>query len=402
MIDQATLQAKFSEIRPLLNERQLRLVALAEAKSLGHGGIKAVAEACGLSRRSIERAKVEANREPKDSPGMTKQRIRRPGGGRKKLVDHQPGLLEALDRLVDPETRGDPMSPLRWTSKSTAKLAQELRNTGYKVSANTVAGLLKQTGYSLQSVRKKLEGTNHEDRDLQFHFIKDSVTEFQEKGDPVVSIDAKKKELIRAFHNKGKEWQPSGQPEEANTHDFMDKELGKAAPCGVYDLAANEGWVSVRIDHDTGQFAAETLRRWWEEMGRERYGQAKRLLITADGGGSNGVRLRLWKKCLQELATTTGLEIHVRHFPPGTSKWNKIEHRLFAQITHNWRGRPLLSRKMVVNLIGSTTTRSGLKIKAVLDEGAYPAKQKASDEEMSAIKIAREEFYGEWNYSIHP
>jgi len=261
---------------------------------------------------------------------------------------------------------------------------------------------LKQTSYSLQSVRKKLEGTNHEDRDLQFHYIKDSVTEFQEKGDPVVSIDAKKKELIRAFHNKGKEWQPSGQPEEANTNDFMDNELDKAAPCGVYDLAANEGWVSVRIDHDTAQFAAETLRRWWEEMGRERYGQAKRLLITADGGGSNGVRLRLWKKCLQELATTTGLEIHVRHFPPGTSKWNKIEHRLFAQITHNWRGRPLLSRKMVVNLIGSTTTRSGLKIKAVLDEGAYPAKQKASDEEMSAIKIAREEFYGEWNYSIHP
>jgi hypothetical protein len=251
-------------------------------------------------------------------------------------------------------------------------------------------------------VRKKLEGANHEDRDLQFRFINNSVTEFQEKGDPVVSIDAKKKELIGAFHNKGKEWQQSGQPEEANTHDFMDKELGKVTPYGVYDLAANEGWVSVGIDHDTAQFATETLRRWWEEMGCERYGQAKRLLITADGGGSNGVRLRLWKKCLQELATTTGLEIHVRHFPPGTSKWNKIEHRLFAQITHNWRGRPLLSREVVVNLIGSTTTKSGLKIKAALDEGIYPTKQKVSDEEMSAIKITREEFHGEWNYSVYP
>ena len=401
MIDPATLQAKFSEIRPLLNERQLRLVALAEAKSLGHGGIKRVAEACGLSRRSIERAKVEANREAQDSPSL-KQRIRRPGGGRKKLVDHKPCLLEALDRLVDPETHGDPMSPLRWTSKSTAKLARELENAGYKVSANTVAGLLKQAGYRLQSVRKKLEGASHEDRDQQFHFINNSVIEFQDQGEPVVSIDAKKKELIGAFHNKGKEWQQSGKPEEVNTHDLMDKELGKVTPSGVSDILAREGWVSVGIDHDTAQFATETLRRWWEEMGRERYGQAKRLLITADGGGSNGVRLRLWKKCLQELATTTGLEIHVRHFPPGTSKWNKIEHRLFAQITHDWSGRPLLSREVVVNLIGSTTTTSGLKIKAALDEGIYPTKQKASDEEMCAIKITREEFHGEWNYSIRP
>ena len=401
MIDPATLQAKFSEIRPLLNELQLRLVALAEAKSLGHGGIKRVAEACGLSRRSIERAKVEANREAQDSPSL-KQRIRRPGGGRKKLVDHKPCLLEALDRLIDPETRGDPMSPLRWTSKSTAKLARELENAGYKVSANTVAGLLKQAGYSLQSVRKKLEGASHEDRDQQFHFINNSVIEFQDQGEPVVSIDAKKKELIGVFHNKGKEWQQAGKPEEVNTHDLMDNELGKVTPSGVCDILANEGWVSVGIDHDTAQFATETLRRWWEEMGRERYGQAKRLLITADGGGSNGVRLRLWKKCLQELATTTGLEIHVRHFPPGTSKWNKIEHRLFAQITHDWSGRPLLSREVVVNLIGSTTTTSGLKIKAALDEGIYPTKQKASDEEMCAIKITREEFHGEWNYSIRP
>jgi len=401
MIDIENLKTKFSEILPLLNERQRRFVALAEAKSLGHGGIKAVSEASGLSRRSIERAKVEAG---KDGllPSSPKQRVRRPGGGRKKLVEHDPGLLKALNELVDPETRGDPMSPLRWTSKSTVKLSRELKNAGYKISANTVAGLLKQAGYSLQSVRKKLEGASHEDRDLQFRFINDSVARFQERGHPVVSIDAKKKELIGTFHNKGREWQPKGEPEGANTHDFMDKELGKVTPYGVFDIASNEGWVSVGIDHDTAQFATETIRRWWEEMGQERYPEAKQLLITADGGGSNGVRLRLWKKCLQKLATTTGLEIHVRHFPPGTSKWNKIEHRLFAQITKNWRGRSLLSRQVVVNLIGSTTTQSGLKVRAALDENTYPIKQKVSDEEMAAIKITREEFHGEWNYSIRP
>ena len=401
MIDIENLRTKFSAILPLLNERQLRLVALAEAKSLGHGGIKAVAEASGLSRRSIERAKAETD---KDSslPPCPKPRVRRPGGGRKKLVAQDPELLEALDELVDPATRGDPMSPLRWTSKSTAKLSQELKNAGHPISANTVADLLRHSGYSLQSVRKKMEGASHEDRDLQFRFINDSVTRFQECGHPVVSIDAKKKELIGAFHNKGREWQPKGEPEQANTHDFMDKELGKVTPYGVLDITSNEGWVSVGIDHDTAEFATQTIRRWWEEMGRERYPQARQLLITADGGGSNGVRLRLWKKCLQKLATNTGLEIHVRHFPPGTSKWNKIEHRLFAQITKNWRGRPLLSRQVAVNLIGSTTTESGLKVRAELDENTYPTKQKVSDEEMAAIKITREGFHGEWNYSICP
>ena len=401
MIDIENLRTKFSAILPLLNERQLRLVALAEAKSLGHGGIKAVAEASGLSRRSIERAKAETD---KDSslPPCPKPRVRRPGGGRKKLVEQDPELLEALDKLVDPATRGDPMSPLRWTSKSTAKLSRELKNAGHPISANTVADLLRHSGYSLQSVRKKMEGASHEDRDLQFRFINDSVTRFQECGHPVVSIDAKKKELIGAFHNKGREWQPKGEPEQANTHDFMDKELGKVTPYGVLDITSNEGWVSVGIDHDTAEFATQTIRRWWEEMGRERYPQARQLLITADGGGSNGVRLRLWKKCLQKLATNTGLEIHVRHFPPGTSKWNKIEHRLFAQITKNWRGRPLLSRQVAVNLIGSTTTESGLKVRAELDENTYPTKQKVSDEEMAAIKITREGFHGEWNYSICP
>ena len=401
MIDIENLKAKFSAIVPLLNERQLRFVALAEAQSLGHGGIKAVAEASGLSRRSIERAKAE---ESKKSlvPFCLGSRVRRAGGGRKKLVEHEPELLKALDRLVNPATRGDPMSPLRWTSKSTAKLSQELKGAGYQISANTVGDLLKQSGYSLQSVYKKLEGASHEDRDAQFCFINDSVTSFQECGHPVVSIDAKKKELIGAFHNKGKEWQPKGAPEKANTHDFINKELGKVTPYGVFDIASNEGWVSVGIDHDTAEFATETIRRWWEEMGQEHYPEAKKLLITADGGGSNGVRLRLWKKCLQQLATTIGLEIHVRHFPPGTSKWNKIEHRLFAQITHNWRGRPLLSREIVVNLIGSTTTQAGLKVRAALDESTYPIKQKVTDEEMAVIKITREQFHGEWNYLIHP
>lgn len=401
MIEIESLKTKFSIIRPLLNERQMRFVAMAEAQSLGHGGIKAVAEACGLSRRSIERAAAEIAKDP-SMASCPKGRVRRVGGGRKKLQDSNPGLLGALDALVDPATRGDPMSPLRWTSKSTAKLARELTRLGHKVSPNTVAHLLKQSGYRLQSVRKKLEGVDHPDRDAQFRFISESVAAFQACGEPAVSIDAKKKELIGTFHNKGREWQPKGEPEKANTHDFPDKQLGKVTPYGVYDIAANEGWVSVGVDHDTAEFATETIRRWWEHMGKERYPHARRLLITADGGGSNGVRLRLWKKCLQDLASTTGLELHVRHFPPGTSKWNKIEHRLFAQITQNWRGRPLISREVVVNLIGSTTTRSGLKVEAKLDDNLYPTKQKVSDAEMALLQITREDFHGEWNYSIRP
>ena len=294
------------------------------------------------------------------------------------------------------------MSPLRWTSKSTEAIAQELSALGHPISAKSVARLLIQSGYSLQSVRKKLEGSGHEDRDSQFHFINQSTQEFQLKKEPVISIDAKKKELIGPFYNKGREWQPKGHPEAVNTYDFIDKALGKVTPYGVYDVAANEGWVSVGIDHDTAQFATETIRRWWREMGQPRYPQAKRILITADGGGSNGVRLRLWKKSLQELASELGLEIHVRHFPPGTSKWNKIEHRLFSQITQNWRGRPLMSRQIVVELIGATTTKSGLKVKAVLDENKYPTKLQVKDEELAALNLKRESFHGEWNYSIHP
>jgi hypothetical protein len=294
------------------------------------------------------------------------------------------------------------MSPLRWTSKSTEKLARELNAKGHVVSARSVAKLLVEAGYSLQSVRKKLEGSSHEHRDEQFAYINASVAKFQGEGLPVISIDAKKKEIIGTFANKGKEWQTKGQPVAVNTHDFMDKNFGKVTPYGVFDIAANEGWVSVGIDHDTAEFAGETIKRWWLEMGRARYPKAKQLLITADGGGSNGVRLRLWKQALQRLASELQLEIHVRHFPPGTSKWNKIEHRMFCQITHNWRGRPLESRQVVVDLIGATTTKAGLRIKAALDEQSYPTKQPVSDEDFASMKIQRDDFHGEWNYRVNP
>ena len=304
------------------------------------------------------------------------------------------------------------MSPLRWASKSTVKLAKELNAKGHVVSARSVAKLLVEAGYSLQSVRKKLEGSSHEHRDEQFAYINASVVKFQSEGRPVISIDAKKKEIIGTFADKGKEWQPKGKPVAVNTHDFMDENLGKVTPYGVFDIAANEGWVSVGIDHDTAEFAGETIKRWWLEMGRTRYPKAKQLLITADGGGSNGVRLRLWKKALQRLASELQLEIHVRHFPPGTShsalsswpkgKWNKIEHRMFCQITHHWRGRPLESRQVVVDLIGATTTKTGLRIKAALDEQSYPTKQSVSDEDFASINSQRDDFHGEWNYRVNP
>ena len=405
MLETERVKEKYQVLQPLLDERCLRLWAATEARSLGHGGIKTVASACGLSRRSIERGLSELRSQKatdNETAPLPAGRIRKPGGGRKTLLANNPNLADELESLVDSATRGDPMSPLRWTSKSTEKLAGELQASGYQISAKSVAKLLKSMGYSLQVVRKTHEGGKHEDRDKQFEHINNSVKFFHACGEPVISIDAKKKELVGNFTNKGREWHPKGQPEEVNVYDFIDKELGKVTPYGVFDIAANEGWVSVGIDHDTAEFAAESIRRWWREMGCLRYPKATRLLITADGGGSNGVRVRLWKKVLQELATGLGFEIHMCHFPPGTSKWNKIEHRMFCQITQNWRGRPLVSRQVVVNLIGQTTTITGLKIKAALDENIYPTKQQVSDAEMAAIKITRHEFHGEWNYYISP
>jgi hypothetical protein len=318
------------------------------------------------------------------------------------VVTHDPRLLGALESFVDPVTRGDPMGPLRWTCKSAARLAAELQNQGHVVSERTVNRLLHNLGYSLQSNRKTLEGSAHPDRDAQFHYINQRVQAFQRQRQPVVSVDTKKKELVGQFRNGGREWYPMGQPEQVKVHDFPDEELGKVIPYGVYDMATNTGWVSVGVDHDTAEFAVETLRRWWRHMGRPVYPKAKRLLITADGGGSNGSRYRLWKVELQRLADEIGLRIAVCHFPPGTSKWNKIEHRMFCHITENWRGRPLVSREVVVNLIGHTTTKAGLAIRAELDANSYPTGRAVTDQQMEGLAIKRDQFHGEWNYTLEP
>jgi len=324
-----------------------------------------------------------------------------PVGGRKRLTEKQPGLVAALEKLVDPATRGDPMSPLRWTSKNVAKLASALQVQGFKIGPDSVAALLKANNYSLQSNRKTLEGAAaHPDRDAQFHYIADSSAEFMAAGQPVISVDTKKKELVGTFHNGGREYQPKGSPEPVKTHDFKDPKLGKIIPHGVYDPAANVGWVSVGIDHDTADFAIESLRRWWRTMGSQAYPEAQRLLITADCGGSNGYRTRAWKLGLQHLADELGLEVTVCHFPPGTSKWNKIEHRLFCHITQNWRGRPLVSHEVVVNLIANTTTKKGLRVQAVLDTGRYPTGVKVTDAQMATVNLSPAEFHGEWNYTI--
>jgi hypothetical protein len=411
------IEAKFTTLEPLLDERTRRLWAAVEARAIGRGGIIRVAEATGLSRGTIRAGLRELDTPtPADEGPPSTGRLRRPGGGRKPLVDHDPALLRELEALVDPATRGDPMSPLRWTcksaarlaeglrsrGKSAARLAEGLRSRGHTVSERTVNRLLHDLGYSLQGNRKTTEGKDHPDRDAQFQHINRRVKAFQRQGQPVVSVDTKKKELVGRYRNGGREWQPKGRPEEVKVHDFIDKESGKAIPYGVYDLAADTGWVSVGVDHDTAEFAVETLRRWWQRMGSRSYPQAKRLLITADGGGSNGTRCRLWKVELQRLADEIGLEISVCHFPPGTSKWNKIEHRMFCHITENWRGRPLVSREVVVNLIGSTTTKTGLEIKAELDGGSYPTGREVTDQQMEGLSIKREKFHGEWNYTIRP
>jgi transposase len=397
------IRAKYTSLEPVLDERVCRLWAATEARAIGRGGITRVAEATGLSRVTIRAGLNELDLPvtAADRRAAT-ERIRRPGGGRKPRVDQDLHLLRDLETLVDPVTRGDPMSPLRWTCKSASKLAAELQAKGHAISERSVNRLLHDLGYSLQSNRKTIEGKGHPDRDAQFQYINRRVKAFQRQGQPVVSVDAKKKELVGQFRNSGREWQPKGQPEEVEVYDFAKKDLGKAIPYGIYDQTANTGWVSVGVDHDTAEFAVETLRRWWRKMGDQVYPRAKRLLITADGGGSNGRRCRLWKVKLQELADEIGLWISVCHFPPGTSKWNKIEHRMFCHITENWRGRPLVSREVVVNLIGHTTTKTGLAIRSELDEGSYPTGQKVSDEQMKGLSMRRDKFHGEWNYTILP
>jgi hypothetical protein len=412
-MDQVRLiEAKFKALSPRLDEATLRLWAAAEARSIGRGGVSVVAKAVGLSRTTVYAgiSEIEASMKRKGRSKTSAQtsgsrgttRVRAPGGGRKRLIDIDASLLADLDALVEPTSRGDPMSPLRWTCKSTTRLAAELAHKGHRVSQRTVCDLLARLNYSLQSVRKTREGAQHPDRDAQFHYIATMVRKFQTQRQPVISVDTKKKELIGDFKNAGREWQPKGEPEKVRVHDFIDEELGKVAPYGVYDVTANVGWVSVGIDHDTAEFAVQSIRRWWMEMGRPMYKQAKRLLITADCGGSNGYRVRLWRLQLQRLADEQGLRIQVCHFPPGTSKWNKIEHRMFCHITNNWRGRPLLSRQVVVNLIGSVTTAEGLKVKAALDENTYDPGIKVSESDLAAVNIERDEFHGEWNYRIGP
>jgi Rhodopirellula transposase DDE domain len=391
------LEAKFEAILPHLDERQRRLLLGAEARALGHGGIRAVARAAGVREATVSLgvSELEAGEEPLG-------RARRPGGGRKRLVDLDPGLCPALLALVEPDQRGDPMSPLRWTTKSTRKLAAELTRQGHKVSADTVAGVLRAEGFSLQSNAKTIEGKQHPDRDGQFRYINEQVKRYQEAEDPVVSVDTKKKELVGPFSNGGTEWRPQGEPVKVRTHDFPDSELGKAIPYGVYDLAADTGWVSVGTDHDTAAFAVETIRRWWQNVGQGDYPSARRLLITADCGGSNSNRTRAWKTELAALAAETGLEITVCHFPPGTSKWNKIEHRLFSHITMNWRGRPLTSHEVIINTITATTTATGLTVHAELDTGGYETGVKISNRQMKALPLTRHDWHGDWNYTLHP
>ena len=397
VVTSENLAAKFGTIFPHLDERQRRLLMGAEARALGHGGIRLVARAAGVREATVSLGVDEV-----DSGAGPLGRARRPGGGRKRAAVLDPGLRPALLALVEPEERGDPMSPLRWTTKSTRTLAGELTRQGHRVGADTVADLLREEGFSLQGNAKTIEGTQHPDRDAQFRYINEQVKAHRGSADPVISVDTKKKENVGEFKNGGREWRPKGQPAAARTHDFPDEQLGKAIPYGVYDLAANAGWVNVGTDHDTAAFAVESIRRWWNAAGRAAYPGASRLLITADAGGSNGHRTRAWKTELAALAAQTGLEITVCHFPPGTSKWNKIEHRLFSAITMNWRGRPLTSHEVIVNSIAATTTRAGLTVRAELDPGSYPTGTEISDAQMAAVPLARHRFHGDWNYTIHP
>ena len=406
MGDTTTMEAvrtKYQLLQPLMTERLRRQWAACEAQTLGRGGVTLVAQATGLSRTTIwagRKALQRRARQPRDD--LAPERVRAPGGGRHLIEDDDPTLRTALLAFVEASTRGDPQSPLCWTSKSMRKLAEELAAQGHAISHQTVAALLTDWGYSLQANRKTKAGHDHPDRDAQFEYIAQQVRAFQAEGQPVISVDAQKKELIGDFRNPGREWHRRGHPEEVRAKDFKDKELGKAIPEGVYDLSRNEGWVSVGVDHDTAEFAVASIRRWWEEMGSAVYPRARRLLITADAGGSNGYRTRLWKVELQGLADALGLRTTVCHFPPGTSKWNKIEHRMFCYITKNWRGKPLRSRGIIVNLIGNTTTKAGLQIQAELDTNTYRTGIKVSAEELAAVRLEKASFHGEWNYTIAP
>jgi transposase len=392
-----SLAAKFQVLFPHLDERQRRLLLGAEARALGHGGIRLVARAAGVREATVALGVTEL-----DSGEEPLGRARRAGGGRKRVADLDPGLRPALLSLVEPGSRGDPMSPLRWTTKSTRRLAEELTRQGHRVSADTVGDVLREEGFSLQGNAKTIEGRQHPDRDAQFCYISGQVAGHLAEGQPVISVDTKKKEKVGNFANNGAEWEPEGRPVQVRDHDFPDEELGKAVPYGIYDMAANTGWVNVGTDGDTAAFAVESIRRWWQAVGSPGYPAAARLLITADAGGSNGYRTRAWKAGLAALAAETGLDITVCHFPPGTSKWNRIEHRLFSAISMNWRGRPLTSHQVIVETIAATTTRTGLTVRAQIDTGSYPAGVKISDQEMAALHISRHGFHGDWNYTLHP
>jgi len=401
MESDALIAARHQQLEGILDERQRRLHAAVEAKVLGHGGVKRVSAATGVARGSIL-AGIKELELPQDAPVDGVRRVRRAGAGRKKLVDQDQGLKVALERLVEPTSRGDPMSALRWTCKSLKQLAGELGEQGHSISHVSTGVLLKEMGYSLQGNRKTLEGASHPDRNAQFEYINRRTQDALSESQPVISVDTKKKELVGQYKNGGSEWMPKGSPEQVKVHDFVDKELGRANPYGVYDVANNNAWVSVGTDHDTASFAVATIRRWWFAMGLAAYPAARELMIMADGGGSNGSRVRLWKLELQQLADELGLIIRVSHFPPGTSKWNKIEHRLFSFISLNWRGRPLISHEVIVNLIAATTTQKGLRVRAAIDNAPYQKGVKVTDAEFTNIRIVPADFHGEWNYSILP
>src|ERR1700688_1941312 len=398
MVDIERVRSQFQRLEPFLDERGRRLYAANEAMALGRGGATAIAAATGIARSTINRGIGEL----KAARNEIGRGIRRPGAGRKREVERQPGLLAALEAVIEDAIRGDPEAPLRWVSRSQRNIAEALRRQGFKVSQRLIGQLLREQKYSCQANRKTREGTNHPDRNAQFAHINATVKAAIAAGEPAISVDTKKKELVGDFKNAGRELRPQGQPEPVRVHDFLIPELGRATPYGIYDLAQNTGWVSVGMDHDTAAFAVESIRRWWQSMGQPVYPKAHRLLITADAGGSNGPRLRLWKVELQKLADETGLRIAVCHFPPGTSKWNKIEHRLFSFISQNWRGKPLLSFEVIVNLIAATTTTKGLKVQAELDSGTSPAGTKIDDSELAGVRLRRDAFHGDWNYEIHP